>query len=127
MRKTHTLSILSFALAAALAAPTAFAQSATTQQAQDPQQAPPQEASQQQAAPTAATPAPQAAGEQGKKNWNDLDANGNGTLSATEAASMDSLAKVFPKADANGNGELTQDEYKTWVASNAKAKPHKGG
>ena len=43
---------------------------------------------------------------------------------------MESLSKVFAKADADANGELTQDEYKTWLAANAKAKgktKHGGG
>jgi hypothetical protein len=39
---------------------------------------------------------------------------------------------VFVKADADANGELTQDEYKTWLAANGKAKAkahakHEGG
>ena len=66
---------------------------------------------------TPATPATPA-----KKSWVELDANGNGSLSATEAATMESLSKVFVKADADANGELTQDEYKTWLAANGKAK-----
>ena len=37
-----------------------------------------------------------------------LDANGNGTLDAGEAARMESLAKVFPAADADANGELSR-------------------
>lgn len=69
---------------------------------------------------TPATPA--------KKSWSELDANGNGSLSVNEAAPMDSLSKVFVKADADANGELTQDEYKTWLAANGKAKAKtKGG
>lgn len=66
---------------------------------------------------TPATPATPA-----KKGWSELDANGNGSLSASEAASIESLSKVFVKADADANGELTQDEYKTWLAANGKAK-----
>ncbi|HWS78894.1 MAG TPA: hypothetical protein VN205_11035 [Thermomonas sp.] len=71
---------------------------------------------------TPATPATPA-----KKNWSELDANGNGSLSATEAAPMQNLAKVFVKADADANGELTQDEYKAWLAANAKGKAKAGG
>ena len=56
-----------------------------------------------------------------------LDANGNGSLSVTEAAPIESLAKVFPKADKDGNGELTAEEYKAWLAANpGKAKSGQG-
>ena len=98
-RNRNTLAILSFALASALAAP-AFAQSApmTTQ---DPAAA--------QSAPQQATEAaPQAAPAQ--KTWAELDANGNGSLSASEAAPIEGLSKVFAKADKDGNGELTGAE-----------------
>ena len=118
-RNKNTLAILSFALASALAAPGAFAQSApadpqdpatqatTTTQA-TPQQ--PTEAAPQAAAPAQKTPA--------QKTWGELDANGNGSLSVIEAAPIESLSKVFPKADKDGNGELTADEYKAWHAAN---------
>ena len=59
---------------------------------------------------TPATPA--------KKDWTALDADGNGTLSATEAASQQKLSRAFAQADANANGELTQDEYDAWLAAN---------
>lgn len=71
---------------------------------------------------TPATPATPA-----KKSWSELDANGNGSLSATEAAPLDGLSEVFVKADADANGELTQEEYKTWLAANGKAKAKAGG
>ena len=75
-----------------------------------------------------ATPAAPVAQANGEKKWSDLDGNGNGTLSATEAEGMPSLAKIFTEADANADGELSQDEYKAWVASNnaAKAKTNSG-
>ena len=66
-------------------------------------------------AATPATPATPA-----RKNWSELDVDANGSLSAGEAASMQSLTKVFAKADANADGELTQDEYKAWLAANDK-------
>ena len=110
MQKTNKLAILSFALASALAAPAAFAQSAPT----TPQDPAAQSMPQQQQQPTEAAPAAAPA----QKTWADLDANGNGSLSVTEAAPIESLAKVFPKADKDGNGELTADEYKAWLAAN---------
>ena len=116
MQKTHTLTILTFALASALAAPAAFAQSAPTNPQDPAAQAMPQ-----QPAPEAA---PQAAPAQ--KTWAELDANGNGSLSAEEATPIESLTKVFAKADKDGNGELTADEYKTWLAANGGGKPKAG-
>jgi hypothetical protein len=68
-------------------------------------------------------------GEPQKKNWSDLDTNKNGTLSATEAASVQSLASAFSTADANADGELTQDEYKAYLETSNKgeAKSDSGG
>jgi len=109
MQKTNKLAILSFALASALAAPAAFAQSAPATPQDPAAQAMPQQQPTE-AAPQSAAPA--------QKTWADLDANGNGSLSASEAAPIESLAKVFPKADKDGNGELTADEYKAWLAAN---------
>ena len=64
-----------------------------------------------------------------KMNWSDLDTDKNGTLSVTEAASVQSLAKAFTEADANADGQLTQDEYKAYLAANGKgsATPRSGG
>ena len=117
MQKTNKLAILSFALASALAAPAAFAQGAPG----NPQAPAAQTMPQQQ--PTEATP--QAA--PAPKSWAELDANGNGSLSASEAAPIESLAKVFTKADKDANGELTADEYKAWLAANgSKSKAGQG-
>lgn len=103
MHKSQTPLILSAALAAAFAASTAFAQDAAAQQQKTP---PPQDTTQ---APKSDAPA--------KKSWSELDTDGNGSLSVSEAAAMESLSKVFAQADADGNGELTQEEYKAWLAS----------
>ncbi len=111
---------LSLALAACIAAPTAFAQ--------DAQQAQPPQSSQQQAPPAADAQMEATADKPPQKSWSELDVNNNGTLSSSEAAPMGSLAKAFGEADADGNGELTQDEYKTWLASNSsKQQPKQGG
>ena len=117
MTKRNSASILSLALAAAFAAP-AFAQSATDAQSQE---APP--ATQEQAPPTqtasdASASAPETSSD--KKSWSDLDADKNGTLNASEASAMDSLAKIFPQADADGDGALAPDEYKAWLSTNGK-------
>ena len=74
---------------------------------------------------TPAEPAANTDSKQTKKDWKALDTDGNGSLSMSEAASLDSLAKVFGQADADGNGELTGEEYKTWWAANAGAKAGK--
>ena len=121
-RNKNTLAILSFALASALAAPGAFAQSTTAApeaatQATTTTQATPQQPTE--AAPQATAPA--------QKTWGELDANGNGSLSVSEAAPIESLSKVFPKADKDGNGELTAEEYKAWHAANGgKSKADQG-
>lgn len=76
---------------------------------------------------TPATPAASAqpAAKDGKKDWSALDTDGNGSLSVAEAASLESLGKVFAQADADGNGELTGAEYKAWWAANGGGKAGK--
>ncbi|MBJ6978898.1 EF-hand domain-containing protein [Luteimonas sp. MC1895] len=114
------------ALGAALAMPVALAQSAitpevraaedaavesaaTARQAQDgtPQT---QDAAQTQAPTTDGQPAGRQLG------WNDVDADGNGTISREESAALSALAAVFDGADADGDGELTADEYRSHAA-----------
>ena len=86
------------------------------------------------AATQGATPATSATAEDPatpqKKNWSDLDVDKNGSLSVTEAASVQSLAKAFTEADANADGQLTQDEYKAYLETSEKggaAKSDSGG
>jgi hypothetical protein len=98
------------ALGAALAMPMAFAQDATTPAPQDP-------AAQAQATQSTAP----AAGQQ-PLTWADLDVDGNGTLSKSEAGNLAQLAQVFDQADTDTDGELTPDEYKAFVAA-ASASP----
>ena len=84
----------------------------------DSDQAAAQGNTQAQAAPPATPPTGDTTEATGEKKWSDLDGNGNGTLSASEAQQVPSLSKIFAEADANADGELSQDEYKAWVASN---------
>ena len=77
---------------------------------------------------TPATPAEPAANTDGKqtnKDWSALDTDGNGSLSVAEAASLESLAKVFAQADTDANGELTGEEYKVWWSANGGGKADK--
>ena len=96
------------ALGAALALPTAFAQDATTPTTS---QTPPTQST---------TGAP--AGQQ-TVTWADLDVDGNGTLSMTEAGGLPQLAAVFTEVDVDGNGELTAEEYKAYVAKGNASQP----
>jgi len=139
MKNPNLSTLLLVSASLALAAPLAFAQSAppTTTTTDDATatrqmdaahdqakssvdataQTPP--TSEAQAASTAQQPAPQT----GERNWADLDGDGNGNLSASEAAAMPTLAKVFSEADADKNGELTPDEYRAWFAANQSKTP----
>lgn len=120
MLKSKKILGLSMALAACMAAPTAFAQD-TAKAAES------QTTMAQQATPPAAERVDKPA-EPARKTWSELDVNSNGSLSTSEASPMQSLAKVFGEADTDADGELTQDEYKTWLASNgAKRQPNKQG
>lgn len=143
---------LFLALALTFAAPLAFAQSTTPTPTQEyPQSTTPAAEQASTTAQDAAKDATKAAqdattqtqneaattneataatsGEPQKKNWSDLDVNKNGTLSASEAASVQSLASAFSTADSNADGELTQDEYKAYLETSEKgaAKSDSGG
>lgn len=101
MRKIRTPLVLSAALLASIATTSAFAQDAAAQAQAQPQD---------KAAPRQ---------DEGHKNWwAELDADGDGRLSANEAAAMENVAKIFPAADADHDGQLTVEEYKAWLASN---------
>jgi len=109
------------ALGAALAMPMAFAQdpTATEPTAQDPTSQ----------YPTSQDPtqSPAPATEQQPLTWADLDVDGNGTLSKTEAGNLQSLAQVFDEADTDRDGELTPDEYKAFVAKANEQQPDASG
>lgn len=49
-------------------------------------------------------------------SWSDLDTDGNGTISATEAEANPGLKAHFDQADANADGALTGDEYREFLA-----------
>ncbi|MDQ2703078.1 MAG: EF-hand domain-containing protein [Pseudomonadota bacterium] len=89
----HFLS-LGLATLSLIAAPLAFAQDAPP--VQDP-------------TTTAAEPE-----EAGKITWSELDADGDGALSKTEAAPVTELSMAFDSADTDKNGTLTSDEYKAY-------------
>ena len=92
----HFLS-LGLATLSLVAAPLAFAQ-----------EAPPTQD------PTATAAEPE---EAGKVTWSQLDLDGDGKLSKTEAASVDALSSDFDTADTDKDGSLTADEYKAHLAS----------
>lgn len=118
-------------LAAALAAPLAFAQSTTptAQPTQDAAAPTAQSSSQQQTTP-AADPAAQGApaAPQGKaKNWSDVDSDKDGKISKTESASEPAVGQIFDQADADKDGNLTTDEYKAYIAKVNGAPPSDSG
>jgi len=53
-------------------------------------------------------------------NWSDLDADHNGSLSKSEASTLNSLSQVFDTADGNKDGSLTADEYRAYLKSQGK-------
>ena len=124
----HRTPMLLVAIATALAAPLAFAQSspasATTAQG-NAQAATPATPATSETAAMPATPATPSS-MHGKVTWSDLDGDKDGKLTKTEAAALDSLTQVFDKADADKDGALTPDEYKAYLAVNGKAGGHGG-
>jgi len=113
--------LLSLALAAASlsAAPLAFAQdghaNASAREHASTQAMQQHMGTQDRAPATPATPA-ESAGVK-KVTWSELDTNGDGNLSKSEAEPVDSLSGAFDSADADKDGMLTADEYKAYLAS----------
>lgn len=114
------------ALGAALAAPQVLAQSAITPEVRAAESAAVESAAAAQQAHDSADhaqdAAQQAAGGDAQPaarqlGWNDVDADGNGTISREESAALPALAAVFDGADADGDGELTADEYRSHAAT----------
>lgn len=119
MNNARTRLAATVALGAALAMPLAFAQSAVTPEVRDAQEAASEAADAARDAQHAAHDAVTAADAQPatrQLGWDDVDADGNGTISRAESASLPALAAVFDSADADGDGELTADEYRAHAA-----------
>lgn len=130
--KSRNVLFAALALGLTLSAPLAFAQDQTAETpAADASATPatpaqPADPAAQSTDPTAATPAtpadpasPAAPGQDAKKiTWSDLDADKDGKLTKTEAASVEALTQVFDDADSDKDGALTPDEYKAFVAKN---------
>ena len=53
-------------------------------------------------------------------SWSDLDTDHNGSLSKSEASSLNSLSQVFDAADGNKDGTLTADEYRAYLKAQGK-------
>lgn len=102
MKNCKTLAPL---LLAMMVSPMAFAQEASQQQ----EQTQAQQAQQQGQGEAAAQESRPSSG------WQELDKDGNGSLSKTEAAGVPSLSQIFEQADSNQDGELSQDEYKAFL------------
>ena len=107
MKNVRKPMIATIALGVAMAMPMAFAQEATTSQ-----QAPPTTTTQDYAQDATAE-APQA--QQGQVTWADLDTDGDGRLSQTEANGLEGLGQAFSQIDADGDGFVTPEEYRDFV------------
>ncbi len=112
MNKRNPITAGLLILGMVAAAPLAFAQTTPTQ-GQEP------------TSDTAAPPATGAAEQQARQSsasgqgmsWADLDADGNGSLSAQESKRHEGLSSVFAQADADGDGQLTADEYRAYITA----------
>lgn len=116
--RTRLAAILAFGTA--LAMPLAFAQTAVTPEVREAQKAATAAEASAQDAEAAAQQATTAADTQPASRqlgWNDVDTDGNGSISREESAALPALAAVFDEADADGDGELTPDEYRAHAAN----------
>ena len=104
--RTATLLVLAAAIGSGLSG-AAFASAAGHQDQAKPVMGDP-------APPEPAEPATPAPADSVKVTWADLDADGDGKLSATEAAGIERLGDGFGDADADGDGLLTAAEYNDW-------------
>lgn len=115
-------------LGAALAMPSAYAQ---TTPAAAGQTAPPADAMADKGTmqdDAMSVPSPSAAAAQPKQvTWADLDADKDGELSKAEVTTVPELSQVFDAADGDKNGRLSADEYKAFVAANAGGAKHTPG
>ena len=59
----------------------------------------------------------------GAGNFKDLDANGDGRVSTTEAQSHAQLNEGFRTADTNGDGYVSETEFNAWTPSAMPAEP----
>ena len=117
MKNARTQIAALVALGTALAMPLALAQSAVTPEVRDAEKAAIESAAAAQDAAAQAGAAAADAQQAGRQlGWNDVDADGNGTISRDESAALPALAAVFDQADADGDGELTPDEYRAHAA-----------
>lgn len=119
MNIAHTRLAAILALGTALAMPLAFAQSAVTPEVREAQKAAADAAESAQEAGAAAQAASVVDAQPPSRQlgWNDVDADGNGTISREESAALPALAAVFDEADADSDGELTPDEYRAHAAT----------
>ena len=59
----------------------------------------------------------------GAGTFKDLDANGDGRVSTTEAQSHAQLNEGFRTADTNGDGYVSETEFNAWTPSAMPAEP----
>ena len=59
----------------------------------------------------------------GTGNFKDLDADGDGRVSTTEARSHSGLNQGFRSADTNGDGYVSETEFDAWTPSAMPAEP----
>lgn len=107
----RTRSLLTMALTTALFAPVALAQSDTTSSTSDPSET-----------TSEATSAAQSKG----TSWAELDSDGDGRISASEASANAGFNSRFAVIDADGDGYATETEYRGYAATAGKTPPGGG-